>query len=202
MVQAARFKPPTVPRTCGTCCGPCRCLDHVTRSDMWKALVSGNYIVFHPDCTLECDASLPVTQDSRQLLLRTLFDAGRLTSPVAFGNKAMKCEGSEDVLQTVLMANPDQASSLQGSHSVDCDILALNDLGTGSGWQQSKQNQAPLAVVGKLARTGCSHLSSVELSSLRLFYLFCGSHRKRCRPYQHTRNRRTMLGMYIGLPCG
>jgi hypothetical protein len=49
----------------------------------------------------------------------------------------------------VLMAYPDQASSLQGSRGVSCDILAANDLGTGSGWQQSKQNQALLAVVGK-----------------------------------------------------
>ena len=106
---------------------------------------------------------------------RPMVNAGRLTSPVAFGNKAMKCEGSEDVLQTVLMANPDQASSLQGSHSVDCDILAPNYLGIGSGWQQSKQNQELLAVVGTLARTGCSLLSSAELSSLRLFlFLFSG----------------------------
>ena len=31
---------------------------------------------------------------------------------------------------------------------VSCDILAANDLGTGSGWQQSKQNWVLLAVVG------------------------------------------------------
>ena len=60
----------------------------------------------------------------------------------------MKCEETEQVLQTVLMAYPGQAGSLQGSHSVSCDILAADDLGTGSGWQQSKQNQALLAVVG------------------------------------------------------
>ena len=64
----------------------------------------------------------------------------RLTSPVASGNKTMKCEETEQVLQTVLMAYPGQASSLQGSHGADCDILAANDLGNGSGWQQSKQN--------------------------------------------------------------
>ena len=57
--------------------------------------------------------------------------------------------GAAHVLQTVLMAYPNQASSLQGSHGVSCDILAVDDLGTGSGWQQSKQNQALLAVVGK-----------------------------------------------------
>ena len=65
---------------------------------------------------------------------------GRLTSPVAFGNKTMKCEETEQVLQTVLMTYPGQVSSLQGSHGADCDILAANELGNGSGWQQSKQN--------------------------------------------------------------
>jgi hypothetical protein len=62
---------------------------------------------------------------------------------------AVNCGGAAHVLQTVLMAYPNQASSLQGSHGVSCDILAVDDLGTGSGWQQSKQNQALLAVVGK-----------------------------------------------------
>ena len=49
----------------------------------------------------------------------------------------------------VWMAYPDQASSLQGSLGVSGDSLAVYDLGTGSGWQQSKQNWAPPAVVGK-----------------------------------------------------
>ena len=61
----------------------------------------------------------------------------------------MECGGAAHVLQTVLMACPDQASSLQGSHGVNRDILAANDLGNGSGWQQSKQNRALLAVVGE-----------------------------------------------------
>ena len=74
---------------------------------------------------------------------------GGFTSPVAIWNLVMECKGTVHVLQTVLMAYPNQASSLQGSHSVSCDILAVDDLGTGSGWQQSKQNQALLAVVGK-----------------------------------------------------
>ena len=150
-------------------------------------------------CTVACKISMLVTQDNRQWHFRPLPDAGRFTSPVAFGNKAMKCDGSEDVLQTVLMANPDQASSLQGSHSVDCDILALNDLGTGSGWQQSKQNQALLAVVGKLARTGCRHLSSVELSSLRLF--LCSRHALQQLPVASMQHRRVIMAMsYIGYP--
>ena len=44
--------------------------------------------------------------------------------------------------------SPDQGSSLQGSHGASCGILAVNDPGTGTGWQQSKQNWALLAVVG------------------------------------------------------
>ena len=48
----------------------------------------------------------------------------------------------------MLMAHPIQASSLQGLHGVNCDALAVNDLGKGSGWQQSKQNWALLAVMG------------------------------------------------------
>ena len=60
----------------------------------------------------------------------------------------MKCEETGQVLQTVLMAYPGQASSLQGSHGADCDTLAVNNLGTGSGWRQSRQNLVLLAVAG------------------------------------------------------
>ena len=49
----------------------------------------------------------------------------------------------------MLMDYPNQAGSLQGSHGVERDILAVDDLGIGSGWQQSKQNWALPAVVGK-----------------------------------------------------
>ena len=47
---------------------------------------------------------------------------------------AMECGETDHVLQTVPKAHPDQACSLQGSRDVSCDILAANDLGTGSGW--------------------------------------------------------------------
>jgi len=46
------------------------------------------------------------------------------------------------------MVYPDQAGSLQGSCGVSCNILAVNDPGIGSGWQQSKQHWALPAVVG------------------------------------------------------
>ena len=76
----------------------------------------------------------------------------------------MECEGSAHALLTVLMAHPDQASSLQGSLRVSTDTLAADDPGIGSGWQQSKQNWALLAVVGQCARTGCSVLCAEELT--------------------------------------
>ncbi len=90
-----------------------------------------------------------ILETAPQARMKTQNCAGGFTSPVAVRDMVMDCEETVHVLQTVLMAYPDQASSLQGSHSVGCDILAANDLGTGSGWQQSKQSQALLAVVGK-----------------------------------------------------
>ena len=47
------------------------------------------------------------------------------------------------------MVCPGQAVSLQGYLDVNLDTLAGNDLGTVSGWQQSKENQTLTAVVGE-----------------------------------------------------
>ena len=58
------------------------------------------------------------------------------------------CGEAGHVLCTMLMAQPDQAPSLQGLQGVNPDVLAVEDLGTGSGWQQSKQNWALHAVEG------------------------------------------------------
>jgi hypothetical protein len=69
--------------------------------------------------------------------------------------------GSPYVLWIMWMAHPNQADSLQGSRRVICDILAVNDPGIGSGWQQSKQNWALPAVVGHWARMKCSDLCGV-----------------------------------------
>ena len=52
----------------------------------------------------------------------------------------------------MLMVLPDQAGSLQGLHGVSCETLAVDDPGTGSGWQKSKKNWALPAVVGHWAR--------------------------------------------------
>ena len=81
----------------------------------------------------------------------------------------MEYQGMQHVLHTLSMVCPDQAGSLQGSHSASCDILAANDLGIGSGWQQSKQNWALPAVVGHWARMRSSDLCCVQGASLHPF---------------------------------
>ena len=60
----------------------------------------------------------------------------------------MECSRACYVLHGMLMAHPIQAGSLQGLHGVNRDALAVNDLGNGTGWQQSKQSQALRAVMG------------------------------------------------------
>ena len=60
----------------------------------------------------------------------------------------MECTRAPYVLRGMLMAHPIQASSLQGLHGVSCDALAVNDLGIGTGWQQSTQSWVLLAVMG------------------------------------------------------
>ena len=60
----------------------------------------------------------------------------------------MEYSGNLYALQVMWMVFPNQAASLQGSLAVKCDILAGNNLGIGSGWQQSKQNRVLAAVMG------------------------------------------------------
>ena len=64
------------------------------------------------------------------------------------GSWSVKCMCSDNVLLATLMACPDQVGTPQGQLSVSCDVLVDNDRGTGSGWQQSKQNPAVSSVVG------------------------------------------------------
>ena len=52
----------------------------------------------------------------------------------------------------MLKPGPNQAAGLQGNSSVNLGILVAKDLGIGSGWQQSRQNWIPAAVVRHLGR--------------------------------------------------
>ena len=88
--------------------------------------------------------------------------AGGIQSPVAFWGWVVECIGSQHVLWIMWMAHPNQADRPQGSHHVSDGTLAANDLGTGSGWQQSKQNWARPAVVGYWARMKCNDPCCVQ----------------------------------------
>ena len=74
----------------------------------------------------------------------------------------LECIGAQYVLHVMWMVLPNQAGSLQGVSSVNCILLAANDLGTGSGWQQSRQNWTLPAVVGYWIRMTCSLLCCAE----------------------------------------
>ena len=55
---------------------------------------------------------------------------------------------SVHVLHCMLMAAPNQVLSMQGYQNGNPDMLAVNDLGNGSGWRQSKSNWALRTVIG------------------------------------------------------
>ena len=74
------------------------------------------------------------------------------------GGWVMECQALQQVLHLMWMAHPNQADSLQGLQGGNVEVLAANDPGIGSGWQQSKQNWALSAVVGKWVRVDCSDL--------------------------------------------
>ena len=82
----------------------------------------------------------------------------------------MEGSGNLYALLTMWMVFPNQAAGLQGLLCVDRGALAVKDLGIGSGWQQSRQNWVPAAVVGKRIRMESSSLCNVEAAPLHSFY--------------------------------
>ena len=67
----------------------------------------------------------------------------------------VKGSGAHHDIPSVLKVHPDQAIGLQDADGVNHSHLAANNLGSGSGWQQSKQNWIPLAVMGECTWTDC-----------------------------------------------
>ena len=82
----------------------------------------------------------------------------------------MESSGILYVLLTMWMVFPNQAAGLQGLLCVNRDFLAVNDLGIGSGWQQSRQNWMLAAVVGPKVRMDSSGLYNVEPALLCPYY--------------------------------
>ena len=81
----------------------------------------------------------------------------------------MEGRGNQYALLTMWMVFPNQAAGLQGLLCVDRGALAVKDLGIGSGWQQSRQNWMPAAVVGQRIRMESSGLYNVEVAPLHSF---------------------------------
>ena len=81
----------------------------------------------------------------------------------------MEGRGNQYALLTMWMVFPNQAAGLQGLLCVDRGALAVKDLGIGSGWQQSRQNWMPAAVVGQRIRMESSGLYNVEAAPLHSF---------------------------------
>ena len=119
-----------------------RCI-RVARADPPRQR-STNYSLTQSTMRAECVCAVFVKFRSSELYI-----VGGVKTLVAVWNLEVELGGATYVLQTVLMTYPSQASSLQGSRNVSSDILAVDDLGTGSDWQQSKLNQALLALVGE-----------------------------------------------------
>ena len=87
----------------------------------------------------------------------------------------MEGKGILNALLTMWMVFPSQAAGLQGLPFVRRGVLAVNNLGIGSGWQQSRQNWMPAAVVGQRIRMESSGLYNVEAASLHSFFPLLGS---------------------------
>ena len=68
---------------------------------------------------------------------------------------------------------PTKQDCLQGCLCESADTLAVNDPGIGSGWQQSKQNWAHLAVVGECRRMRCRCLCCEEVLQLSAYFMVC-----------------------------
>ena len=86
----------------------------------------------------------------------------------------LESSGSLYALLAMWMVFPNQAAGLQGFPCVNKDILAVNDLGIGSGWQQSRQNWMPAAVVGQRIRMESSGPCNVEAAPLHSFFFLWG----------------------------
>ena len=96
----------------------------------------------------------------------------------------MEGRGNQYALLTMWMVFPNQAAGLQGLLCVDRGALAVKDLGIGSGWQQSRQNWMPAAVVGQRIRMESSGLYNVEAASLHSFSCLGNSWSSRDLPRQ------------------
>ena len=106
-----------------------------------------NSLQRHAKQASSIDIDYVILEDENQFSKK--FQLGGVTpSCHPSGGWSVKCMCSHYVLLAALMARPDQVGTPQGQRSVSCDVPVDNDWGTGSGWQQSKQNPTVSSVVG------------------------------------------------------
>jgi hypothetical protein len=84
----------------------------------------------------------------------------------------VKCGVSVEGMQRVWWAPLNQTSGLQGHPGGGWGDLAGDDLGTGSGWKQSRQNQTPLCSDEIRSPSTTANLSTALATPLHLNLLF------------------------------
>jgi len=87
----------------------------------------------------------------------------------------VKCAASWHVPRRMWKSHLNRTGGLQGLRNGSCHELADNDLGTGSGWRQSRQNQAPLAAMRSCDGMRCQHHCRALKTHLSAFRLVCNA---------------------------
>ena len=83
----------------------------------------------------------------------------------------VKCGASAEGLQRVRWAPLKQTSGLQGHFGEGWGDLAGNDLGTDSGWKQSRQNQTPLRGDETRSASPTAHLDTALAAQLHFSHM-------------------------------
>ena len=69
-----------------------------------------------------------------ELRIYAKLTGGSLCASVTLRGWVMECQGLQYILHGMWRVHPYQADSLQGHHNVNCEVLAADDPGIGSGW--------------------------------------------------------------------
>jgi len=96
----------------------------------------------------------------------------------------VKGSGAHHDIPSVLKVQPNQASGLQDADGVNHSHLADNILGSGSGWQQSRQNSTLVAVTGRWTRMQCRVLWRILSITTPPFVCLCTFMVFQQQPYQ------------------
>ena len=80
-----------------------------------------------PSCCSVIDIVCAPREDAK-------LTGGSLCASVTLRGWVMECQGLQYILHGMWRVHPYQADSLQGHHNVNCEVLAADDPGIGSGW--------------------------------------------------------------------